>query len=111
MMTMTICRPSRLMSCNSTTLHYLLDVIREILNENNHLRFSMRLSYKDPRNGDQRNSLMSGVEHYSITKYCFRGRKHLQNPTKSLRTILKPRTRHRSKQISISTTNDNCGIS
>src|SRR5437762_12239088 len=33
----------------------------------------------------------------------------LQNPTKSLRTILKPRTRHRPKQISISTTNDNCG--
>src|SRR5204863_7200984 len=35
----------------------------------------------------------------------------IQNPTKSLRTILKPRTRHRPKQISISTTNDNCGIS
>src|SRR5438477_7733817 len=112
MMTMTICQQSRPMHCNSTTLEYLLDVTNlEALNENNHLRFSMRLSYKDPRNGDQRNSLMSGVEHYGITKYCFRGRKHLQNPTKRLRTILKPRTRHRSKQISISTTNDNCGIS
>src|SRR5436190_19339736 len=77
MMTMMICQQSGLMSYNSTTLHYLLDVIWEILNENNHLRFSMRLSYKDPRNGDQRNSLMGGVQHYGVTKYGFRGQKHL----------------------------------
>src|SRR5438477_7443966 len=78
MMTMTICQQSRPMHCNSTTLQYLLDVTNlEALNENKHLKFSMRLSYKDPRNGDQRNSLMGEVEQYGITKYGFRGRKHL----------------------------------
>src|SRR5436189_5542718 len=77
MTTMMTCRQSRLMPCNSTTLHYPFGATNEIINENNHLRFSMRLSYKDPRNGDQRNSLMGGVEHYGIMKYGFRGRKHL----------------------------------